>query len=211
MVDMEHSDESIERVTVREAAGVFHSREALEKAIEALQAAGFNRSSLAIMARSKAVREKLGEIYAPVRRSQDFREAATRAFLLSGEGRSPLAGVAALLGFIGATAAAAGIVASGGALAVAAAAASIGGVTAGSLGGWFVAALGDREAAKLETELAGEGIIVWVRLRSPDRDPIAQQVLSQNGADDVRVLEVEVEKRLADVPLSSLLADEQVT
>lgn len=209
---MEQSDDaSLERVTVREAAGVFHSREALENAIEALQAAGFDRSSLAIMARSEAVHEKLGDIYTSVRRSDDSRNAASRAFLLSGEARSPLAGVAALLGFIGASAAAAGVVASGGALAIAAVAASVGGVAAGGLGGWLVAALGEREAARLETQLATEGIVLWVRVRSSDREPIAQQVLSQSGAEDVRVLEIEVEKRLADIPLSSLLADEPAT
>jgi hypothetical protein len=209
---MEQSDDAVvERVTVREAAGIFRSREALEKAIDALQLAGFNRSSLAIMARTDVVREKLADVYAPVRRSHPKPSAASRAFMLSGEATGPLSGVAGLLAFIGATTAAASVVASGGALAIAAVAASAGGMFAGGLGAWFAAALGDREAARLEEQLAAEGIVLWVRLRSPDRDAIAQEVLSQNGAEDVRVLDVAVEKRLEDIPLSSLLSDERVT
>ena len=60
---MSTSDAVIERVRVREAAGVFRSREALEAAAEALRLAGFDRADIDVLADADAVRQKLRAPY----------------------------------------------------------------------------------------------------------------------------------------------------
>jgi hypothetical protein len=49
--------------------------------------------------------------------------------------------------------------------------------------------------------------VLWVRARSPEREENIRQILVAHGGEAVRVHEIEIEKRLEDVPLSSLLAD----
>jgi hypothetical protein len=51
------------------------------------------------------------------------------------------------------------------------------------------------------------GIVLWVRVRSPEDEQKASALLAQNGGVAVRTHEIEVEKRLQDLPLSSLRPD----
>ena len=45
------------------------------------------------------------------------------------------------------------------------------------------------------------------RVRSPDREAKAQEILTPHGAEAVRVHEIEIDKRLQDIPLSALRLD----
>jgi hypothetical protein len=198
-------DTVLERVRVREVAGVFRSRDALDAAVDALLLAGFDRADIDLMAGLDAVREKLGGVYVPVEELPDVPHVPRRAFIAREDIAVPLAGVAGILTFVGATAAALGVVASGGALALAAAAAAAGGVAGGGLGALIAHSLGRKQAEELEAQMAAGGLVLWVRVRSPDREEKAQQILLSHGAEAVRVHEIDIEKRLEDLPLSSLL------
>ena len=55
--------------------------------------------------------------------------------------------------------------------------------------------------------MATRGLILWVRVHSPEREELAQQILQEQGARAVRVHEIEIEKRPEDIPLSSLRPD----
>jgi len=199
----EPSDTAIERIKVREVAGVFRSREALEAAIDALLLAGFDRADIDLMAGADAVKEKLGSIYVPVEELPDVPGVPRRAFLAREDITIPLAGAAGILIYLGATAAVLGVVASGGALALAAAATA----AAGGLGVLIARLLGQEQAKELEGLMATGGLVLWVRIRSPDREKKAQQILREKGAEAVRVHEIELEKRLEDLPLSSVRPD----
>src|SRR4051794_12949069 len=59
-------DTAFDRIEVREVAGVFHSSEALEAAVDDLLRAGFDRSDIDLMADPETVHRKLGGIYQPV-------------------------------------------------------------------------------------------------------------------------------------------------
>jgi len=201
------SDAVIERVTVREAVGIFHAREALEKAVEDLLLAGFDRATISLMASVEAVRERLGGIYAPAEELADVPGVPRRAFLSREDVTIPLATFAGILTYIGATAAALGIVASGGALAAAIAAATAGGAVAGGIGTLIARLIGRERAKQIEEQLAAGGLVLFVRLRSPEWEEKALQILRDHGAADVRVHEVEIDKRLEDIPLSALHPD----
>ncbi|MEA2995828.1 MAG: hypothetical protein QOG74_1377, partial [Alphaproteobacteria bacterium] len=51
------------------------------------------------------------------------------------------------------------------------------------------------------------GLILWVRVRDREREDEAQEILLRHGAQAVRVHEVEIAKRVEDIPLSSLRPD----
>jgi hypothetical protein len=89
-----------------------------------------------------------------------------------------------------------------------AAAAAAGGAAGGGLGALLARSLGAKQAGALETQLAEGGIVLWVRVRAPEREKQAEQILLGHGAQAVRVHEIEIDKRLEDVPLSSWLVDE---
>ncbi|WP_174450847.1 hypothetical protein [Azospirillum baldaniorum] len=112
--------------------------------------------------------------------------------------------VAGVLSYVGAAAAALGVVASGGTLALALAAAAAGGAAGGGVGALISRALGAERARELETLMAVGGLVLWVRVRTPEQQEKAQRILREHGADAVRVHEIEIDKRLEDLPLASL-------
>jgi hypothetical protein len=212
------ADAVLDRVKVREVTGVFHSREALDAQVsdmrEALDAtvsdlllAGFDRADIDLMASADAVQQKLGTIYVATEELPDVPQVPRRAFIARDDLTLITATAAGMLTFIGATAAALSVVASGGALALAVAAATAGG-TAGGIGGlMFGRFLGKKEASILEEHLARGGLILWVRVRTSEQEAEAIKVLQQHNAKAVRVHEIDLEKRLEDLPLSSVKPD----
>jgi hypothetical protein len=205
----EASDPGAQRIKVREVAGVFRARDSLEAAVEALLLAGFDRADIDLMAGIDAVRQRLGTVYVPAEDLADVPDAPRQAFVAREDMTGALTGAAGILSFIGATAAAFGVVASGGALAAAVAAAAAGGVaTAGGAGALIARFLGREQAKELRTQMATGGLVLWVRVRSPEREDKAQRILKDHGAEAVRVHEIEIQKRFEDVPLSSLFLGE---
>jgi hypothetical protein len=202
------SDAVIERVKVREVAGVFHAREALDRAIEALLLAGFDRADIDLMASADAVRERLGSVYVAAPELADVPDVPRRAFIPRREVRSVLAGAVGILTFIGATVAALGVVASGGALALATAAAAAGGGAAGGVGVLAMRRFMDKEeAGELEAQVVAGGLVLWIRVRSAEREERAQRILREHGADAVRVHEIAIGKHLTELPLSAVRPD----
>ncbi|KAA1052991.1 hypothetical protein [Azospirillum argentinense] len=67
--------------------------------------------------------------------------------------------------------------------------------------------LGAERAGELETLMAAGGLVLWVRVRTPEQEEKAQRILREHGADAVRVHEIEIDKRLEDLPLASLRPD----
>lgn len=199
------SDTVIETTKAREVAGVFHTRAALESAVEDLLLSGFDRADVDLMASRDAVRKKLGGIYVPAEELPDIPGVPRQAYIAREDAAGTVAVVAGLLASVAATATAFAIVASGGALAIAIAAAAGGG--AGAL---IARHLGQERARELEAHMQEGGLILWVRVRSPDREEQAQEILRKHGAEAVRVHEIEIEKRLDEVPLSKLLVDEPI-
>jgi outer membrane lipoprotein SlyB len=198
-------DTVIERVTVREIAGVFRSRDRLDRAVAALLLAGFDRADLDITTPG-AARETLG-----------FDVPAVELPEVPGIPRLPVVasedvvitaamGVGILM-FAGAAIGAYAVVVAGGGFALALVAAVLGAAIAGGIGTWIAQRLRQRHIPELDPPSAGGELVLLARVRSPDREAKAREILLANQAEAVRVHEVEVEKRLADLPLSSLRID----
>src|SRR5437879_10375836 len=74
------SDAVIDRVKVREVAGVFRSREALDAAVEALLLAGFDRADIDVVGDLRALRERLGAAYVAAEELADVPRAPRRPY-----------------------------------------------------------------------------------------------------------------------------------
>jgi hypothetical protein len=197
----------IEQVRVREAGGVFRSREALEAAAEALRLAGFDRADIDILADADAVRRKLRAPYIAAEDLADVPHAPRRAFMAREDVALAVSGIAGILIYIGATVAALAILPTGGARAWATVVA-VGIAAAGGIGASVVIRFLERQQAEqLDRNTIADGLILWVRVRSPDREERAQQILREWGGQAIRVHEIEIDKRLEDLPLSNLRPD----
>ena len=193
--------------TVREAVGVFHDYDELTAAVEDLEEAGFDRSDIDLMASWEAVEKKLGHVYKTVEALEDNPEAPRTAFVARDdvtEGRAALVGG---FTYLGAIAAALGIVASGGTLALAIASAVAGGAAAGGIGALISHYLGENFARRLKEQLEHGGLVLWVRLRDAEHERRAVEILRRHGAHDVHVHDIKIEWKPEEPPLGDAHLD----
>ncbi|MEN8197711.1 MAG: hypothetical protein ABFS30_14540, partial [Pseudomonadota bacterium] len=105
--------------TIREAVGVFADAPSLEAAVADLEAGGFDRSEISLLASQQAVEEKLGTIYFKVADLEDDPEVPRTAYVSNESMKEAEGALAGGLMYVGAVAAAGAVVASGGGLAAA--------------------------------------------------------------------------------------------
>ena len=204
---MPEEDDVLERRVIREVAAVFHREEILEDAIQALLLAGFDRGDIDIMGDIETVRRRLGALYVPPEEIADVPGAPRRAYIARDDIATATAGVAGMLFYLGAATAAMTVVASGGSLALVAAAAAAAGTVGAGIGAAAIHLLGKKQAEELELQLMAGGMVVWVRVRYPEKEAQAQEILARFGGEAIRVHEIEIDKGLADLPLSKLKPD----
>jgi hypothetical protein len=85
---------------------------------------------------------------------------------------------------------------------------TLAGIGAGWIGALLLARMFRRDQLRgLDWIEFDRGVILWVRVRSAEREAKAQDILRRNGGHAVRVHEIEIEKRAEDLPLSSLSPD----
>jgi hypothetical protein len=194
--------------TVREAVGVFADPAALERAVDELEIAGFDRAALSVLATDETIKDRVGHLYRNVAEIEDNRHVPQAAFA---EMDSRVEGEAAAVGipfYIGSVAGA-GVTAVGlGATAAATVAgAVVGGVAGAGLGAVLAGAMIRRRAEQVKEQLAQGGMVLWVSVRDPDAERRAVQILQNVGARDTHVHEFEREWTLKDRPLSDVQFD----
>lgn len=197
----------VERRVIREVAAVFHLEEILEDAVQTLLHTGFDRSDIDIMGDIETVRRRLGELYVPSEEIADVPGAPRRAYITRDDITTATASVAGMLFYLGAATAAMTVVASGGSLALVAAIAAAAGTAGAGIGAAAIHHLGKKQAEDLELQLMAGGIVVWVRVHNREMEERAQEVLAKSGGESIRVHEIEIEKRLDDLPLSKFNPD----
>jgi hypothetical protein len=199
------NDTVIERVRVREVAGIFRSRDALDATVDALLESGFDRADIAVSSRH-AARQKLG-IDIPPEEIAEVPVVPRRPFFGPADVTLVVGMGIGILIFAGAALGAFVVVAAGGSSAAAALAALVGGTIVGSVGAWIVRRLRREHVPEIDVpNMVGE-LVLFVRVRSSERETKAWEILAAHGAEALRVQEIEIDKRLQDVPLSSLRVD----
>lgn len=204
---MADENDVLERRVVREVAAVFLREAMLDDAIEALLHAGFDRADIDIMGDVETVRHRLGALYVPSEEIADVPGTPRRAYIARDDIATATAGVAGILFYLGAATAAMTVIASGGSLALVAAAAAAAGAVGAGIGASAIHLLGKKQAEELEFQLMSGGIVVWVRARDREKEIEAQEILARHGGEAIRVHEIEIDKRLDDLPLSQFRPD----
>src|SRR5579871_5164164 len=151
---------------VREAVALFDDAGLLEGAVSDLQGRGFDRADISFLAQA-ALEDQPNSSEGLADNPATPRETPVTATDIRQERVLATSMVATIAAF----AAAGFTVATGGAAAIAAG----GGV--GAVGAWFGSRLGDEEAAYYDAQLARGGVLLWVRLRRPEDEARALEVL----------------------------------
>jgi osmotically-inducible protein OsmY len=190
---------------VREVVGVVDSLEELDELVTQLTTHGVDRTDISLMGSFSAVFHKLKKVY---RRPDEVADlpAVPRRSLVTRDDifvSTPL--VFGTLLTIGSFGAALPIVASGGALATAIAAAVGGGAAAGALARIIRdKVVNPRDAARLEDDLMSGGLVVFVRVDTPEEETRALKIMREVGADNVHVHEIDLGRRREDLPLGAI-------
>jgi hypothetical protein len=196
----------LDRVKVREVAGVFRSRDVLDTAVHALLSSGFDRADIDVvvgaearerLGGAKVAQEELPEVPAAPRQPVIAREDIVLVWSL----------VLSILIFAGAGFAAWLVVKSGGELIWAGIAAAIAAIAAGWIGAQLARAFARRRIRHLEAQLITRDLILLVRVRSGGEEEKATEILLGHGAQAVRPHEITIDKRLEHLPLHSLRVD----
>jgi hypothetical protein len=202
------ADEILDKVRTREVTGVFHSRKALIAAAEDLLVAGFDRFDIDVSASLDELERRLN--YSAIA-SADLADIPTAP-------RQPLVGEDdviisdAVIGSVAGCAAAVAmafflVVKDFSAIAVGILSVLTGLLIGGAAMLWQRRRLQRERALGLENLSEAQGLLIWVRVRSPEQEAQAQEILVRHGGEAVRVHEIELAKTTEDLPLHSLRPD----
>jgi hypothetical protein len=206
MAGSESGIEVLERVKVREVAGVFRSRDVLDAAVSALLSSGFDRADLDVVVGTEA-RRQLGAAEVPAEEIPEVPGVPRQPVIAREDLVLVYSLVLAVLVFAAAAAAAWLVVASGGELVWASVAAVVGALAAGALGAQLARIFTRKHVRELKAQLIEREIVLMVRVRSPEAEAKAAHILEAHGAQAVRTHEIAIDKRLEDLPLHSLRPD----
>jgi hypothetical protein len=201
-------DAVLESATVREVAGIFHSRSKLLAAVDALLLAGFDRGDIDVVADLSAVRERLGNVYIAPEELADIPSVPRRPIIEPEDVTLAVALGSSILAFAAAIAAALGVLLARGTIERAFIATLVAGGIAGSLSALLLSHYYARkQKVELDPMMERYGLVLWVRVNSPEREESAREILRQHHAKAVRMHEIGLDKRAEDIPLSSLRPD----
>lgn len=172
---------------IREVVGYFDTADALQEAIDEFLSSGFDRAELSLLASEHAVEEKLGHKYRKVAELEDDPKAARACYVSTESVGDAEGGLIGLPLYIAATAAAGGILATGGTMAAALVGAAIAGGVGAFTGGIMARLIGDRHAEHVREQLEHGGLLLWVRAWDTAREDRATEILKKHSGRDVHV------------------------
>ncbi len=212
----ETSDDVLDRIRVREVTGVFHSRKSLNAAAQELLVAGVDRGDIDVSASLDELKRRSNYASIPPADLADLSTAARQPLL----GDDDVANAGAVVGGVAGSVVAVFLAFYLPMQNIEPLAVAIIALLIGSVGGAFVILLVRRRLWRertlgLEHLSEAHGLLIWVKVRSPEKQDEAQEILIRRGAEAVHVHEIEIEKRAEDLPLHSLrpdpwLSDEQL-
>jgi hypothetical protein len=203
---MATANKILERVKVREVAGVFRSRDGLDAAVSALLSSGFDRADVDVVVGAEA-RERLGGAKVAAEELPEVPTAPRQPLIAREDIVLVWSLVLSILIFAGAGFAAWIVVKSGGELIWAGVAAAIGAMAAGCIGAQLARAFARRSIRRLEAQLITRELVLLVRVRSAEEEAKATEILLHHGAQAVRPHEIAIDKCLEHLPLHSLRVD----
>jgi hypothetical protein len=205
---MHGSSDILDQISSREVTGVFHSRKALDAAVQDLLVAGIDRADIDVSASLDELQRRLNYKPIPAADIADNPAAARQPFVGEDDVINTDAVVGSIVGCIVAVALAFYLLTRGMAPLAVGFFSILSGVVVGGAAVLLARRRLRRERALgLEKLAEAQGLLIWVRVRSPDKEAEAQEILARHGGKAVHIHEMELAKRPEDLPLSSLRAD----
>ena len=202
------TDAILDRVPSREVTGVFHSRKTLEAAVQDLLIAGLDRADIDVSASLDEMQRRLNYKSIPAADIADNPAAARRPFVGEDDVVNTDAVVGSIAGCIAAIALAFYLVSRGTAPLAVGLFSVLSGIVIGGAALLLVRRRLRREhTLGLDKLSEAQGLVIWVRVRSPEKEAEAQEILMRHGGEAVHVHEIELAKRPEDLPLHSLRVD----
>jgi hypothetical protein len=202
------SDDILEKARTREVTGVFRSRKALDATVQELLLAGYDRADIDVSTSPDELQRRLNYRSIPPEDLADVPTAPREPFV----GEDDVIITDAVVGSVVGCAAALAIgyylaTRSIGSLSAVLFAALCGFVVGGGAVLWARRRLRRERALGLERLSEAQGLVIWVRVHSEEKETEAQEFLLRHGAKAVHVHEIELPKRTEDLPLHSVRAD----
>jgi hypothetical protein len=202
------SNDILEKVRTREVTGVFHSRKALDAAVQELLVAGYDRADIDVSASPDELQRRLNYRSIPPEDLADVPTAPREPFVGEDDVIITDAVVGSVVGSAAALAIAYYLVTRDiGPLSAVIFAALCGFVVGGGTVFWARRRLRRERARGLERLWEAQGLVIWVRVNSDEKETQAQEILLRHGAEAVHVHEIELPKRTEDLPLGTVRPD----
>jgi hypothetical protein len=202
------SDDILEQVRSREVTGVFHSRKALIDAAEELLVAGIDRADIDVSAPVDELDRRLNYQSIPAADLVDMPITPRQSFMGIDDVLSAEAVAGSIAGCIAAIAVAAILVARGTEPLYVGIFSILSGLIVSGLAVTRVRRRLNRERALgLEKQSEWQGLLIWVRVHSPEKEAEAQEILMRHGGEAVHIHEIELTRDSDDLPLHSLRPD----
>ena len=205
---IESSEDILDRMRTREVTGVFHSRKALIDAAEELLVAGIDRADIDVSASVDELDRRLNYQAIPAADLADMPITPRQSFIGIDDVLSAEALAGSIAGCIAAIAVAGILVTRGTEPLYVGIFSILSGLIVGGIAVTRVRGRLYRERTLgLEKQSEWQGLLIWVRVRSPEKEAEAQEILIRRGGQAVHVHEIELATRLEDRPLHSLRVD----
>ena len=198
----------LDRIRTREVTGVFHSRKALDAAAQDLLSSGFDRADIDVSASPDEQQRRLNYQAIPAADLADMPGAARRPYV-GGDDRLGLEVVtASVVGCVVALVMAFYLVSREMTPPSVILVSVLSGIVAAAAAIRPLRRVMQRDRARgLEPVAEWEGLLIWVRVQSPEKEALAQEILLRHGGEAVHIHEIDVAKTADDLPLHSLRPD----
>jgi hypothetical protein len=202
------TDTILDRTRTREVTGVFHSRRTLDDAAQDLLVSGFDRADIDLSASPDEVQRRLNYAAIPPADLADVPTAPRQPFFGNDDLLSAETVASSVFGCIAAVGSALFLILRGyEAMAVAMWSILIGIFTGAIVIVPIYRLLRHEQVRGLEPVAEWDGLLIWVRVRAPEKEAQAQEILMRHGGQAVHVHEIDLQKRPEDLPLHAFRPD----
>ncbi|MGY8676591.1 hypothetical protein Q2941_02045 [Bradyrhizobium sp. UFLA05-153] len=205
---MSEPSDVLDRLRTREVTGVFHSRRALDTAAQDLLSSGFDRADIDVSASPDEQQRRLNYQAIPAADLADIPAAARRPYV-GGDDRLGIEVVtASVVGSVVALVMAFYLISREMTPLTVIVVSVLSGIVAAAAAIRPLRRLMQRDRVRgLEPVAEWEGLLIWVRVQSPEKEALAQEILLRHGGEAVHIHEIEIAKTADDLPLHSLRPD----
>jgi hypothetical protein len=205
---MSEPPDVLDRVRTREVTGVFHSRRALDTAAQDLLSSGFDRADIDVSASPDEQQRRLNYQAIPAADLADIPASPRRPYV-GGDDRLGLEVVtASVVGCVVALVMAFYLVSREMTPPSVVLLSVLSGIVAAAAAIRPLRRVMQRDQVRgLEPVAEWEGLLIWVRVQSPEKEALAQEILLRHGGEAVHIHEIDVAKTADDLPLHSLRPD----